>query len=93
MGKHSNIILVDTESGNIVDAIKRVSIDTSRARQVLPGMRYEYPPAQDKIGFDELTFEEFAALKPSSWSLPSRTGRRYAEGEKRKIRNYRQRTG
>lgn len=66
MGKHSNIILVDTESGNIVDAIKRVSIDTSRARQVLPGMRYEYPPAQDKIGFDELTFEEFAALQPSS---------------------------
>lgn len=65
MGKHSNIILVDTESGNIVDAIKRVSIDTSRARQVLPGMRYEYPPAQDKVGFDELTFEEFAALKPS----------------------------
>ncbi len=66
MGKHSNIILVDTESGNIVDAIKRVSIDTSRARQVLPGMRYEYPPAQDKIGFDELTFEEFAAIQPSS---------------------------
>lgn len=66
MGKHSNIILVDTESGNIVDAIKRVSIDTSRARQVLPGMRYEYPPAQDKIGFDELTFGEFAALQPSS---------------------------
>ena len=66
MGKHSNVILVDTESGNIVDAIKRVSIDTSRARQVLPGMRYEYPPAQDKIGFDELTFEEFAALQPSS---------------------------
>lgn len=65
MGKHSNIILVDTESGNIVDAIKRVSIDTSRARQVLPGMRYEYPPSQDKIGFDELTFEEFAALQPS----------------------------
>ena len=65
MGKHSNIILVDTESGNIVDAIKRVSIDTSRARQVLPGMRYEYPPAQDKIGFDELTFEEFAALQSS----------------------------
>ena len=65
MGKHSNIILVDTESGNIVDAIKRVSIDTSRARQVLPGMRYEYPPAQDKIGFDELAFEEFAALQPS----------------------------
>lgn len=66
MGKHSNVILVDTESGNIVDAIKRVSIDTSRARQVLPGMRYEYPPAQDKIAFDKLTFEQFASFEPSA---------------------------
>ena len=66
MGKHSNVILVDTESGNIVDAIKRVSIDTSRARQVLPGMKYEYPPAQDKTAFDKLTFEQFASFEPSA---------------------------
>lgn len=65
MGKHSNIVLVDMESGNIVDAIKRVSIDTSRARQILPGKIYEYPPAQDKIPFDRLSFEEFARLETS----------------------------
>ena len=45
MGKHSNIILVDISSGKIIDAIKRVSIDVNRARQILPGMLYQYPPA------------------------------------------------
>ena len=55
MGKHSNIILVDIENGTVIDSIKRVSFDTSRARQVLPGITYAYPPAQDKIPFDEIT--------------------------------------
>lgn len=48
MGKHSNIILVDGESGKIVDAIRRISIDMSRYRQVLPGLLYATPPSQDK---------------------------------------------
>ena len=63
MGKHSNIILVNTETGNIIDSIKRVSIDTSRVRQVLPGMRYEYPPSQDKIPFDRIAEEAPDALQ------------------------------
>ena len=62
MGKHSNIILVDAQTGNIIDSIKRVSIDTSRVRQVLPGKRYEYPPAQDKVGFDAISEDALAAL-------------------------------
>ncbi|SMP46828.1 Rqc2 family fibronectin-binding protein [Anoxynatronum buryatiense] len=44
MGKHSNIILVDTHSGLILDAIKRVPLHISRKRQVLPGLAYEMPP-------------------------------------------------
>ena len=47
MGKHSNIILVD-EPGIIIDAAKRVSLDKSSVRQVLPGQIYELPPAQNK---------------------------------------------
>lgn len=54
MAKHSNIVLVDTESGKIVDAIKRISIDVNRYRQLLPGVVYQYPPAQDKIPFTEV---------------------------------------
>jgi len=35
--------------GIIVDSIKRIDEDMSRVRQVLPQLRYEYPPAQDKL--------------------------------------------
>lgn len=55
MSKHSNIILVDIESGKVIDSIKRISIDVNRYRQLLPGIAYEYPPAQDKTGFHDIT--------------------------------------
>ncbi|SFP68721.1 Rqc2 family fibronectin-binding protein [Caldicoprobacter faecalis] len=47
MGRHSNIILVD-EDGKIIDSIKHVNESMSRVRQVLPGLVYSPPPAQDK---------------------------------------------
>ena len=52
MGKYSNLILTDGED-KIIGAIKTVDFTTSQKRQVLPGMRYELPPAQDKT--DPLT--------------------------------------
>lgn len=55
MAKHSNIILVDIESGKVIDSIKRISIDVNRYRQLLPGIIYQYPPEQDKIGFRDVT--------------------------------------
>ncbi|MFW5981139.1 MAG: Rqc2 family fibronectin-binding protein, partial [bacterium] len=48
MGKHSNISLVDQE-GLVLDAIKRVSPQISRERQLYPGIKYKYPPRQDKL--------------------------------------------
>jgi len=42
MGKHSNIAFLD--GTKIVDVIKRVTGDMSRARQMLPGMEYILPP-------------------------------------------------
>lgn len=53
MGKHSNIILINLNDGRIIDSIKRVSIDVNRARQILPGLLYTYPPSQGKIGFKD----------------------------------------
>ncbi|MDO5441570.1 MAG: NFACT RNA binding domain-containing protein [Bacillota bacterium] len=47
MGKHSNLILVDSTSGKIIDALKRLSIDVNRYRQILPGGLYVAPPASD----------------------------------------------
>ncbi len=65
MGKHSNIVLVDLETGKILDSIKRVSIDINRHRQLLPGLLYVYPPSQEKKNAYELTKETFCqALRP-----------------------------
>lgn len=58
MGKHSNIVLTDMETGKIIDSIKHVGFDVNRVRQTLPGLIYQYPPVQDKIPFDELTGHE-----------------------------------
>lgn len=58
MGRHSNIILVNDATGKIVDSIKRISIDINRARQILPGMDYTYPPLQGKIPFDRASQED-----------------------------------
>ncbi len=56
MGRHSNLIMID-QNGKIIDALKRVSPDMSSVRTVMPGMRYELPPPQDKIS-PESTVEE-----------------------------------
>jgi len=59
MGKHSNIILVDSRSNVILDGIKRYSYGTSRHREVLPGRQYVPPPETGKLSppdVDEDTF-------------------------------------
>ena len=58
MGRHSNIIFTD-EAGRILDSIKRVPLDVSSVRQVLPGMQYETPKAEGKVDPREITKEDF----------------------------------
>jgi predicted ribosome quality control (RQC) complex YloA/Tae2 family protein len=49
MGKHSNLILVNSE-GKILDAAKRISHRINRVRETLPGLAYQPPPEQpDRI--------------------------------------------
>ena len=61
MGRHSNLILLDGE-GRIIDCLRRVDMEMSEKRQVLPGLFYHLPPAQEK--HDPLAVEEteFAQL-------------------------------
>ncbi|MFC0558666.1 Rqc2 family fibronectin-binding protein [Halalkalibacter alkalisediminis] len=54
MGRHSNITLVDKESGTILDSIKHVSLAQSSYRTVLPGHMYKRPPEQNKANPFEL---------------------------------------
>lgn len=48
MGRHSNIILRD-ENDRVLDCLKRIDMEMSEKRQVLPGLFYDLPPAQNKI--------------------------------------------
>ncbi len=57
MGKHSNIVLTDIATGKIIDCIKHISIDVNRIRQLLPGVIYQYPPAQDKLPFKQISHD------------------------------------
>lgn len=44
MGKHSNIILIEKSSKKILGAIKHVTLEMSRVRQILPGLTYSIIP-------------------------------------------------
>lgn len=59
MGKHSNIIFVNTDTSVIIDSIKRVAENVSSVRQVYPGIKYVIPPEQDKLNTLEITKEIF----------------------------------
>lgn len=47
MGQRSNIILCDVDY-KIIDAVKRIDEDKSSVREILPGLKYELPPMQEK---------------------------------------------
>lgn len=49
LGRTSNVVLLDPETGKVMDALRRVPYSVSKVRPILPGMDYEYPPAQEKL--------------------------------------------
>lgn len=61
MGRHSNIILIQNDN-KIIDSIKHIDFTTSTVRQILPGLIYELPPAQNKLNpqssFERLFLEK-----------------------------------
>lgn len=59
MGKHSNIIFINTETLVVIDSIKRVAENISSVRQIYPGLKYVTPPEQDKLNTLEITKEMF----------------------------------
>jgi len=76
MGKHSNLIFIGGD-GRIIDSARRVSEAMSSVREVLPGLRYEDPPAHGKLNFDSVTPEallaEMAGQGGPVWKILART--------------------
>ncbi len=60
MGMYSNLIVINRDTGVIIDAIKRVDLTMSSRRFVLPNIKYELPDAQKKLNILEHTPEEVA---------------------------------
>ncbi|ENZ5626486.1 fibronectin-binding protein EfbA [Enterococcus hirae] len=49
MGRHSTIILVNKESGKILDAIKHIGSSQNTYRSLFPGVDYIAPPEQNQL--------------------------------------------
>ncbi len=65
MGKHSNIILIDTTDDRILECLKHIDETMSRYREVLPGETYSLPPQQEKLDPLTLNNETFSELFPT----------------------------
>ena len=57
MGKHSNIILINKD-GKIIDSVYHIDLSVSSVRQILPGLIYTAPPAQDKLNPTEYSKDD-----------------------------------
>ena len=57
MGKHSNIVLLNPQN-RIVDAIRRVTEEVNRYRELLPGLPYIAPPPTGKADPAALTLAD-----------------------------------
>lgn len=69
MGKHSNIILVDSED-KIIDSLKHFSINSGSYRNIFSGEKYELPKT-DKIDFTDISDKDefYNVLKNNSKKL------------------------
>ena len=61
MGRTSNLILVGSD-GLVLDCMRRVDLTMSERRPVLPGLRYELPPKQDKADPSQADEDDLARL-------------------------------
>ena len=61
MGRNSNLILTDAD-GRIIDCLRRVDFELSASRQILPGLFYRLPPAQEKLNGFEQSEDSLASL-------------------------------
>lgn len=62
MGRHSNLIFWDKDSGKILGASHVVTPEMSRQREVAPGLAYARPPQQEKPSIFAVSHEHFAEL-------------------------------
>lgn len=80
MGRHSNLILINSQ-GRIIDSIKRIGSDMSSVRMVLPNLEYSLPPKDERMSLFDYERERLASVLAENSSKPlSKTVLRAFEG-------------
>ncbi|WP_179395409.1 NFACT RNA binding domain-containing protein [Lacticaseibacillus absianus] len=78
MGRHSNITLVNLNTGKIIDLIRHVGTDQNRYRLLMPGATYVAPPRQDKVDpFTDTSRGYRELMKATDLPLPKLLQRHY----------------
>ena len=80
MGRWSNIVLVNAQSGEITDSIRQVSETQSRERPLARNARYRLPPEQKKIHPDNIDKAQFIQMI-SGELIPGEKFSEYGPGE------------
>src|SRR5699024_10881705 len=70
MGRHSTVLLMNKETGKILDVIKHIGSSQNTYRLLLPGADYIAPPKQNSLNpfqaSDTEVFERLTRLEPMS---------------------------
>lgn len=59
MGKHSNIILYNAQNKTIIGSIHNISEAKSSVREIYGGIKYIYPPIQQKLDLLNVSYSTF----------------------------------
>ena len=78
MGKHSNIILYNTDNNIIIGCAHNIGAEKSKERELAGGLPYIYPPKQNKRNLLNTKYDWFvSSLKKSSESVKKTVSDRY----------------
>ncbi|MEG2038959.1 MAG: NFACT RNA binding domain-containing protein [Oscillospiraceae bacterium] len=69
MGRHSNCIFIGAD-GRVIDSIKRIDIEMSSVRPILPGITYTLPPQQNKLNLEQITTVEALTTLKNAKDIP-----------------------
>lgn len=72
MGRHSTIVLLNQQTGKILDAIKHVGHSQNTYRSILPGSEYIEPPKQSQLDPFKVSKEQLFTLLSTADVLDGR---------------------
>ena len=72
MGRHSTIVLLNKQTGKILDAIKHIGHSQNTYRSILPGSEYIEPPKQEQLNPFHATKEQVFKILSTAETLDGR---------------------